>query len=98
MGVAIHPGMNGIIMKSTNFEFLRDRWPELAGLGGFAEQYAWPDPASAFVKLRTYIESMAYRFYDENGLPKPYSASLNELLNQNEFKKPFLTWCSMPFT
>lgn len=74
-------------MKSTNFEFLRDRWPELAGLGGFAEQYAWPDPAGAFVKLRTYVECMVYRFYDENGLPKPYSASLNELLNQDEFKK-----------
>ena len=36
--------MNGIIMKSVNFEFLRDKWPELASLGGFAEQYAWQDP------------------------------------------------------
>ena len=34
-------------MKSTNFEFLREKWPELASLGGFAEQYVWPDPASA---------------------------------------------------
>ena len=33
-------------MKSINFEFLRDSWPELAELGGFAESYAHPDPAS----------------------------------------------------
>ena len=50
-------------MKSVNFEFLRDRWPELSSLGGFAEQYAWPDPESALVKLRSYIESMIHRFY-----------------------------------
>lgn len=56
-----HLGMNGIIMKSINFEFLRDKWPELASLGGFAEQYVWPDPASAMVKLRSYIESMIHR-------------------------------------
>ena len=27
-------------MKSLNFEILRPNWPELAGLGGFAESYA----------------------------------------------------------
>jgi type I restriction enzyme R subunit len=51
-------------MKSINFEFLRQRWPELASLGGFAEKYAWPDPAGALVKLRTYIKSLIHRFYD----------------------------------
>ena len=70
-GLLYCKGMNGIIMKSKNFEFLRDRWPELSSLGGFAEQYAWPDPAGALVKLRTYVESMVHRFYDEHGIPKP---------------------------
>ena len=56
--------MDSIIMKSVNFEFLRKKWPELASLGGFAEQYAWPDPAGALVKLRTYIKSLIHRFYD----------------------------------
>jgi len=74
-------------MKSTNFEFLREKWPELASLGGFAEQYAWPDPAGALVKLRTYIESLIHRFYDENSLGKPLHASLIDLLNQDEFKQ-----------
>ena len=73
-------------MKSENFEFLRNKWPELASLGGFAEQYAWPDPAGALVKLRTYIESLVHRFYDENGLNKPSPSSLIDLLNQKDFK------------
>jgi len=79
--------MNGIIMKSVNFEFLRNRWPELASLGGFAEQYAWQDPESALVKLRSYIESMIHRFYDENNIPVPVPDSLFELLNGVDFKK-----------
>jgi len=74
-------------MKSTNFEFLRGKWPELASLGGFAEQYVWPDSAGALVKLRTYIESLIHRFYDENSLSKPLQASLIDLLNQDEFKQ-----------
>jgi type I restriction enzyme R subunit len=60
--------MSGIIMKSVNFELLRDKWPELASLGGFAEQYAWPDAESALVKLRSFIKAMIHRFYDENNL------------------------------
>ena len=79
--------MNGIIVKSINFEFLRNRWPELSSLGGFAEQYVWPDPPGALVKLRTFVESMIHRFYDEHGIPKPSSDSLIELLNAGEFKQ-----------
>jgi len=74
-------------MKSKNFEFLRDRWPELSSLGGLAEQYAWPDPAGALVKLRTYVESMVHRFYDEHGIPKPAPDSLIELLNADAFRQ-----------
>jgi type I restriction enzyme, R subunit len=79
--------MDRIIMKSTNFEFLREKWPELASLGGFAEQYAWPDPPSALVKLRTYVESMVHRLYDEHDIPKPFSKSLIDLLNDSTFKQ-----------
>src|SRR5438270_447543 len=46
-------------MISTNFEFLRPVWPELAGLGGFAESYARPDPVAALVKLRNFGELLA---------------------------------------
>ena len=79
--------MNGIIMQSTNFEFLREKWPELASLGGFAEQYAWPDPSSALVKIRSYVESMIHRLYDEHNIPKPFSNSLIDLLGADVFKQ-----------
>ena len=74
-------------MQSVNFEFLRQRWPELASLGGFAENYAWPDPAGALVKLRAYVESLIHRFYDEHGLGRPQQASLIDLLKQDDFKQ-----------
>lgn len=43
-------------MNSIKFEMLLDRWPELATLGGFAEQYARTDPSIALIKLRTFPE------------------------------------------
>ena len=73
-------------MKSTNFEFLRERWPELASLGGFAEHYAATDPAGAMVKLRTFVESLIQRIYDEKGLPGPFTTSLYDLMTSKEFK------------
>jgi len=78
--------MDSIIMKSTNFEFLREKWPELASLGGFAEHYAASDPAGAMVKLRTFVESMIQRLYDEKGLPRPLTTSLYDLMTSKEFK------------
>ncbi len=51
--------MNGESMQSTNFEFLRPKWPALADLGGYAEMYAQNDPASARVKSRLLAENLA---------------------------------------
>ncbi len=79
--------MDRTIMQSINFEFLRARWPELADLGGFAEQYAWPDPTGALVKLRAFIESLVHRFYDEHELNRPLQSTLLDLLKQEEFKQ-----------
>ena len=44
-------------MKSINFEFLRPKWPELAGLGGFAETYAHLDPALHPIKLLDLLQN-----------------------------------------
>jgi type I restriction enzyme R subunit len=41
---------------SMNFEFLRKNWPELADFGAYAEEYAFSDPQSALIKLRSYGE------------------------------------------
>lgn len=73
-------------MKSINFEVLRDKWPELASLGGFAETYSHTDPSSALVKLRAFVESLVDRIYRFHELPRPYQSSLNDLLNNHAFK------------
>lgn len=74
------------IMQSQNFEFLRRRWPELASLGGFAEQYAHGDPESALVKLRAFAERMVAIIYQELALPRPPMSGFMELLNNDAFE------------
>ena len=72
-------------MKSTNFEILRDQWPELAGLGGFAESYAHADPASALVKLRLFAENLTKDIYRDLRLPKPEQPTFVDLLKNPAF-------------
>lgn len=73
-------------MKSINFEFLRKHRPELASLGGFAEQYAYPDPSSALVKLRDFVEQIVLELYSRFSLSKPFNASLYDLINDFSFR------------
>lgn len=58
-------------MKSVNFEFLRPKWPELAGLGGFAEAYAHNDPLGGIAKLRSYCEQVVGWLHHQLRLPQP---------------------------
>jgi type I restriction enzyme R subunit len=74
------------LMKSQNFEFLRRKHPELADLGGFAEGYARPDPASALVKLRSFIENAVAIIYETYRLPRPYTDSIFDLMNETAFR------------
>jgi type I restriction enzyme, R subunit len=72
-------------MKSANFEILRDGWPELAELGGFAEAYAHADPASALVKLRLFAENLTKDIYRDLRLPKPDQPTFVDLLKNQAF-------------
>lgn len=72
-------------MKTKNFDILRDRWPELAALAGFAEAYVHPDPASALVKLRLFAENLTKRIYCDLRLPKPDQSSFVVLLKNPSF-------------
>ncbi len=74
------------IMKSVNFEFLRPKWPELAGLGGFAEAYVHSDPVGAILKLRLFCEQVVNWIHHHQRLPKPYQANLVDLLGNQPFK------------
>ncbi len=80
----MHP--EDALMKSQNFEFLRRRHPELADLGGFAEAYARSDPAGALVKLRSFIETVVAIIYETYTLPRPYTDSIFDLLNETPFR------------
>jgi len=73
-------------MQSKNFEFLRHSRDDLAALGGFAEHYAFTDPASALAKLRLFAERVVDFIYDTFRLPKPYQPNLNDLLNEDAFR------------
>ena len=74
-------------MKSTNFEFLREKFPNLANLAGFAEAYIYTDPASCLVKLRTYTEQMVQSIFDTCELPRAIQPKLFDLLNDSNFKE-----------
>ncbi len=74
-------------MKSVNFEFLRERRAVLADLAGFAERYAHDDPASSLVKQRSFVERAVAAIYDTYQLRPPYSANLNDLMNETAFRQ-----------
>lgn len=83
----LNDGAMKITMESINFEILRADWPELASLGGFAEQYAQSDPNSALIKLRSFVEQMVETIYHIHAFQKPYQANLNDLLNEACFRQ-----------
>lgn len=78
--------VEGGMVQSKNFEFLRKARADLAALGGFAEHYAFNDPAGSLVKLRLFTERVVDLVYDTFRLPKPYQPNLNDLLNEDTFR------------
>lgn len=74
------------IMESRNFEFLREDFRELAELAAFAESYAYSDPVSALVKLRTFAEFLVKAVFAHHRLEFSYQSTLNDLLNDYSFK------------
>jgi type I restriction enzyme, R subunit len=75
-----------LLMKSINFEFLREQWPELAGLGGFAETYAHRDHGASLGKLRTFCEQAAKSIHERLRLPRQVRPELFNLLDDDSFK------------
>ncbi len=73
--------------QSLNFEFLRKHRRELADLGGFAEIYVFTDPSSSLVKLRQLAETVVQGIYSDLKLQRPYAANLNDLLNEDAFRR-----------
>jgi type I restriction enzyme R subunit len=74
-------------MKSQNFEFLRPKREVLADLAGFAERYAYEDPASSLIKQRSFVEQVVASIYAAYRLLPPYSDNLNDLLTAEAFRQ-----------
>ena len=72
-------------MQSQNFEHLRSLWPDLANLGGHAEQYTFEDPQSALIKLRCFSEKLVGFVYREWRLPRLPNEKFIDLLENNSF-------------
>jgi type I restriction enzyme R subunit len=77
---------NCLLMQSINFEFLKPKWPELAGLGGFAESYAHSDPIGAISKLRAFCEQTAKTVHHELRLQRLFRPNLIDLLDDAAFQ------------
>lgn len=74
-----------LFMQSQNFEHLRSIWPDLANLGGHAEQYTFEDPQSALIKLRCFSEKLVGIVYREWRLPRLPNEKFIDLLENNSF-------------
>ena len=73
-------------VESVNFEFLREKHPALADLGGFAERYAWSDPMGSLAKMRLFAEEVVKNVYAINGFHRNTYDNFIDLLNNDEFK------------
>lgn len=75
-----------LLVKSHNFEFLRDRASTLVDIAALAEKYWHTDPESCSVKLRAFAEHVVEGLYNMQHFPKPYNANLNDLLEERLFR------------
>lgn len=69
-------------MHSRNFEFLREARDDLAALGGFAEHYAFNDPARPLVKLRLFAERIADLIFESFRRPSPNHTRIIRVSNK----------------
>lgn len=74
-------------MQSVNFEFLREKAPDLAELGGLAEAYSHTDPASAIVKLRLFVERLVQEVCTWQELPVYERESLYQFLRRPDVEE-----------
>ncbi len=66
-------------LPTSNFEFLKDEYPELAKLAYLAECYYETDPASALQKMRTFCEYIVKDIYIQEA-PIPNETKFTDLI------------------
>lgn len=83
---------------SLNFEPLRSHHPELASMDGYAEHYAFSDPESVLVKLRSFAERIVDHLYTRLQLPRAPQSNFADLLSNASFTIWPTDWYSTSFT
>jgi ATP-dependent exoDNAse (exonuclease V) alpha subunit len=73
-------------MEHSNFEHIKEYWPEVADFAVKAERYAHSDPESAAVKLRSFVEVLVLELYKELDLHIPDKSNLIDLLRNYYFE------------
>ena len=72
-------------MTASNFDFLKDHWPEVSVLGARAESYVMLDARSAIFNLRLLAENLVKDIYHALHLPKPVRPTQIDLLTNSAF-------------
>ncbi|SDM10664.1 type I restriction enzyme, R subunit [Geodermatophilus siccatus] len=71
----------------SNFEFVRQEWPEIHNDCRRAEGYLASDPRSACFYARRAAEQVVGLIYDVDGLPIPYKDDLSARTNEPAFQR-----------
>lgn len=72
---------------STNFDFIKDEWPEVHADCARAEGYGRTDPRSCVFYARRVVEQLVHYIYDIEQLPAPYKTDLAARLGEPSFKQ-----------
>jgi len=75
-----------MMLKSLNFEMLRENWGQLSDFGAYAEKYLYSDPQSSVVKLRCFIESLVLTLYKKLNLQYEEQWDLYSALKNQRFQ------------
>lgn len=70
----------------SNFDFIRDEWPEVFDSCARAESYLVSDPRAACVYARRAAELLVNHLYNLLGLEYPYEATFAAMVDHPEFK------------
>jgi len=74
-------------LHSTNFQPLKDQWPQLYEYACFAEGYVYTDPHTAIIKLRCFAETLVGIIYRALKLPSESTDGLFEKLKADAFQE-----------
>ena len=67
---------------NSNFDFLNEKWPDLAQIGRQAEMYLFPDPYSSMSKSGLFAEVIVEHVFDLEGMEIPITDSQFDLISR----------------